>query len=61
MHYGRGWRITCVIKWKFMKKGTLGMKLGTSMYPGKLVTGSGLNEISGNHKTEVKMEMRVGF
>jgi len=61
MHYGKGWRITGVMKWKFMQKGVLGLKLGMSIFPGQETIGSGLNEISGNHKTEIKIEMRVGF
>ena len=59
MHYGKGWRYMLLLKWQPGEKVGFWLKIGQTRYPGSESIGSGLTEISGNHRTEVKVQVIV--
>ncbi|MBN1952023.1 MAG: hypothetical protein JW801_12545 [Bacteroidales bacterium] len=61
MYYGRGWRFSLILDYKWNSALKLGIKLSQSLYPGETEIGSGLNRISENHKTEVKLQVLASF
>ncbi|MBA7549836.1 hypothetical protein ES705_42333 [subsurface metagenome] len=61
MHYGKGWRFVCMLKWKPLKYLTFWFRISQSLYPGEKEIGNGLNQIQSNHKTEVKIQSIVRF
>lgn len=61
MHYGKGWRFVAMIKWKAAKFLTVWLRASQTYFPGNMEVGSGLNTISGNHKTEIKLQAIAKF
>ena len=61
MHYGCGWRYMGMIRWKMSDNFDLWLKVSQSIYPGKKETGSGLNRIERNHRTELKVQIKAEF
>ena len=59
--YGEGIRTYLNLKVKLVNNIDVWMKLAESLYLGSESVGSGYNEIQGNHKTEVKFQLRVKF
>ena len=54
--YGKGYQYYMNIKIEPSRSLSLGMRIGQSLYPGSLTVGTGLDEIPGNKKTEVKLQ-----
>lgn len=61
LHYGRGWRFSMVGDIHLAKGVKIGVKVAQSFYPGEEEIGSGLDVISGSHKTEVKGQIICRF
>jgi hypothetical protein len=61
MFYGKGWHVTGMFKWQPKKYVTLWFRISHTIFPGEVTTGSGLDEINGNHKTEVKVQLLFRF
>ncbi|GAA4737910.1 ComEA family DNA-binding protein [Flavisolibacter ginsenosidimutans] len=59
--YDKGFRYYLNLSFAFTKNLTGWMRLAQTVYPGKATTGSGLDQISGNRKTEIKLEAQYGF
>jgi hypothetical protein len=59
--YGKGWRFSGLIKWQPAELFTFWLHIGSSVYPGEEFTGSGLNTINTNHRTEIKIESVIRF
>jgi len=50
--YGRGVRLSGLLRWNIWKKLSFSMKMGYTYYPDQETIGTGLEEIEGNRKTE---------
>ncbi|MGD2035662.1 MAG: helix-hairpin-helix domain-containing protein [Bacteroidales bacterium] len=61
MHYGKGWRFMGMARWDAARFLTFWFRVSQSYYPGKTETGSGLNTISKNHKTDVRLQTIFRF
>lgn len=59
--YGKGFRYYLNIRYDLSKKITAWIRCAETIYPGQKIIGSGLDEIRGNHKTELKLEARYLF
>jgi len=57
MYYGKGWRYMLLLKWQPLQNISFWCKIGQTRYPGEETISSGLSEIQGNHRTEVKVQM----
>ena len=60
-YYGRGSRIYLSARYKGIKKIDIWLKVGRFYRPHSFKISSGLNEISGNKQTEVRMQIRLVF
>lgn len=60
-YYYAGSRIYGIVHYKFRKRFDIWVRIGQWLYNNKNVTGSGLSEIDTNHKTEVKVQLRLSF
>lgn len=60
-YYGRGIRQYIVLQYNVFKNLTLWVRYARTQYKDKDVIGSGLEEISGNKKTDVKVQLRYKF
>src|SRR5690606_6378254 len=58
---GRGYRFYAIFSYDLNKKTTCWLKISQSLYPGMQAIGSGLDEIAGEKKTEVKVQVRRLF
>jgi hypothetical protein len=61
MYNGIGFRTYLNVKYKIFKKMDLWARYALFFYPNQESIGSGLDEITGNKKTEVKLQMRYQF
>lgn len=61
MLYGKGWRYMLLLKWKPANWLSFWFKIGQTLYPEAETVSSGLSEIQGNHRTEVKLQMIVSL
>lgn len=59
--YDKGSRYYVNVKYKLNKHATLWIKWGQVIYSGKDVIGSGLDEIKGNKRSEIRMLLSVTF
>jgi len=59
--YGKGYRYYININYDFNKQFSAWLKLSRTHYPGKSLIGSGLDEIPGNHKTELRLQLLGRF
>lgn len=59
--YGRGMRWYAMARWSVARHVDLWARYGISMFTDRDVISSGLQEISGSHKSDLKMELRVKF
>ena len=58
-YFGTGWRSYVNLRYKLGKKTDLWFKLGHTLQTDRQTIGSGYNEIAGNQKTEVKLQLRL--
>jgi len=61
MFYGKGWHFMEMVKWQAKKYVVIWVRISHTFYPGKDATGSGLDEINANHKTEIKLQLIFRF
>ena len=61
MFYGRGTRLALVIKYDVTDNIDLWFRIANTYYADKTVLGSGLDEIQGPNRTEVKLQFRLKF
>jgi hypothetical protein len=59
--YFRGVRTYIMLKYSVTSHANLWIKYGRTTYSGKDIIGSGLDEIEGNVKSEIKLQMRIKF
>ena len=59
--YGKGIRFSALADWSPAKWVTLWIKFAQTLYTDRNVIGSGLEEIEGNKRSEVTVQMRVRF
>ncbi|MBL6962637.1 MAG: helix-hairpin-helix domain-containing protein [Bacteroidetes bacterium] len=59
--YGRGMRYYLVFNYQINSKSSLWIKIARTKYADRELIGSGLNEINGDHKTDVKLLLRIVF
>ena len=59
--YDKGYRYYLNLNYDLTRKWSFWLRLAQSMYPGKTSLGSGLDEIKGNHKTEVKLQSIISL
>ena len=59
--YGKGYRYYLNFNYDITKKISVWAKFAQSIYPDKKIIGSGLDEISGNKKTEVKFQIIFNY
>ncbi|MBC7627706.1 helix-hairpin-helix domain-containing protein [Ferruginibacter sp.] len=59
--YGKGYRYYINLNYDFTKKLTIWVRVSQSIYPNQTNTGSSLDEINKNHKTELKMQALFKF
>ncbi len=60
-YYYRGVRTYVIFQYKFLRKFDVWLRLGQTYINNKNMISSGLSEIQGNTKTEVKIQMRYKF
>ena len=59
--YGKGYRYYLNINYDLSRKVSIWARIAQYIYPDKKTTGSGLDEILKNHKTEVKLQALIKF
>ena len=59
--YEKGYRYYLNVNYDLTRKLTLWARIAQTLNPDRTVIGSGLDEIQGNHKTEVKLQMIYRF
>lgn len=59
--YDKGYRYYINLNYAVSKKLTVWLRFAQSIFPEKAVIGSGLDEIAGNKRTEVKMQVQYQF
>ncbi len=59
--YGRGYRYYINFNYDLSKKISVWLRLAQTIYPDKSSIGSGLDEIPGNHKTDVRFQVYYGL
>lgn len=60
-YYGRGMRYYTMVRWTIARHVDLWARYGVWIYNGQTSVGSGLDEINGDRKSDVKVELRVIF
>lgn len=61
LYNGKGWRTYLNLKYKLTKKLDFWLRYALFLYPGTTTVGTGLDEIKGNKKTDVKLQFRFQF
>jgi hypothetical protein len=61
MYSGKGFRTYLNLKYKLAKKINIWARYAMFLYPDEDKVGSGLDEINGNKKTDVKLQIRYQF
>lgn len=59
--YGRGMRWYAMLRWSVARNIDLWARYGITMFTDREVISSGLQEISGDHRSDLKMELRLKF
>ncbi|MBT3423399.1 MAG: helix-hairpin-helix domain-containing protein [Bacteroidetes bacterium] len=59
--YGRGSRYYVLCKYQLNSKSSVWLKISQTKYVDRQQIGSGLNEITGDHKTDVRLLLKVKF
>lgn len=59
--YDKGYRYYFNINYDITRKLSVWMRLAQTVYPDKNIIGSGLDEITGNKKTEIKLQSIINF
>jgi len=59
--YDKGYRYYLNLNYDLTRKWSIWCRIAQTLYPGKTVIGSGLDEINGNKKTEVKLQSIFSF
>ncbi len=59
--YDKGYRYYLNLNYDITKRWSFWFRLAQTIYPDKNVIGSGLDEISGNHKSEIKIQSIINF
>ncbi len=59
--YGKGYRYYVNVNYDLTRKISLWARIAQYIYPDKQTTGTGLDEIKSNHKTEVKFQALIKF
>lgn len=60
-YYYRGSRAYALIRYKFFRKFDLWVKYGVNVYANRSSIGSGAEEIKGNRKTDITVQLRMKF
>ena len=60
-YFDKGQRVYLMLKWKALNKLNLWLRFARVVYANRSSIGSGADEIEGNHKTEVKVQVRLKF
>ncbi|MGE5107059.1 MAG: helix-hairpin-helix domain-containing protein [Sphingobacteriales bacterium] len=60
-YYDKGWRYYFNASYSFNKKLQCWLRLAQVIYKNKYIIGSGLDDITGNHKTEIKAQLMYNF
>ncbi len=60
-YFDKGQRWYLMLKWKIIPQATLWLRYARTTYFNRSIIGSGNDEILGNHKSEVKIELKVRF
>jgi hypothetical protein len=61
LYNGKGYRTYVNLKYSFLKSLNIWTRYAISWYPGETTVGSRLDQISGNKKSEIKIQMRYEF
>jgi len=61
LYSGEGFRTYLNLKYRLTRRLYFWSKIAVYYYPGQLTTGTGLDEISGNKKSEIKLQLRYQF
>ncbi|WP_199140621.1 helix-hairpin-helix domain-containing protein [Pedobacter sp. ASV12] len=61
MYSGKGWRNYLNLKYKLLKRLDIWVRYALSFYPRAGTVGSGLDEIEGNKKSDIKLQFRYQF
>lgn len=59
--YDKGYRYYLNLNYDITKRWSFWFRLAQTIYPGKNVIASGLDEITGNHKSEIKIQSIINF
>jgi hypothetical protein len=59
--YDRGTRVYGIFRYQFKKNFDLWVKYSQSLYNNRTTINSGLNEIQGNKKSELRIQLRLRF
>ena len=59
--YDKGYRYYLNMNYDITRRLSVWIRLAQTVYPDKNVTGSGLDEIAGNKKTEIKVQGIINF
>lgn len=60
-YYSKGIRTYCLVKYTYREKIDLWLRYAQTYYADKTSIGSGLNEINGQTKSEIKVQVRITF
>jgi hypothetical protein len=60
-YFDKGQRFYLMLRWKAFKHLDAWLKIARTIYSNRSVIGSGADEIEGNHKTEIKVQVRLKF
>lgn len=60
-YYGKGMRYYFMVKYRATRWMDIWLRFGQFYYPDQTVISSGLDEIQGNHKSEIKAQVRLKF
>lgn len=58
MYHTKGWRTYMNVRYRISNGLDIWAKYGVYYYPGRTMIGSGLDEINGNRKSEIKIQLR---
>jgi len=59
--YGKGYRYYINVNYDFNRRLSAWLKLSQTLFPGKTLIGSGLDEVTGNRKTELRVQLLCRF
>ena len=59
--YGKGYRYYINVNYDLTRKLTIWARVSQYLYPQQITTGSGLDKLNKNHKTEVRLQVLYKF